>query len=1131
MTTANTKSFAVPPLRQALPIFVALVIAGLSGNYFKYELFFNIQFIFGSVFAMLALQILGLRLGILAAFIISSVTYQLWNHPYAIVIMTGEVVFVGLLVRRKNVRIVVADALYWICVGMPLVYLFYHGVMHLLVSTTTITMVKQSVNGIANTLAARLIFMSLYSHLNKKQFSLQEVVFNLLALSTLVTALFLVVSQSRSELTDTDHSIRGALGLANQRVTVNLSQWLQDHGDQVDYLARLASTESAQQIQQRLEQVRAADRDFLRVGLMNENATSVAFSPLIDELGQSNIGRNWSDRPFIPTLKRTLQPMLSEVVIGKVGRPKPLVIVLAPVVARGRYAGYIAGVLDLQRVNQLIALNASSQQLQGLLFTLVDKNGRIIVSNRDDLKGMDTFSRGAGELKQIAGGIFQWLPLSHKNVSISERWKSSFYVAESTIGNLAEWKLILEFPIAPVQKRLDEKYAAYLTEILAMLLIALVLAKMISQWVVASLEALKGITANIPDKLATNADIVWPKSTILETASLIDNFRETTWALALQMNEIRDINAVLEERVNERTRDLQESEVRFRSFFEKAKVVTLAIDPADGTLIDANEAAVSFYGWPRERLLAMKIFEINTLPLVEVSAMMELARSEKQSTFLYKHRLVDGAIRDVEVYSSPILISGKIVLYSIIHDITERKQMEESLRKSEALLKQTQQISRVGGWEYDVAGQRVTWTDEVYRIFDVDSDYNPNNIEQAISFFSGQDQTVMARSFKSAVEAGEAYDLELRLDSARGIKKWVRATGQAERAAGKIVRVFGHIMDITERKQAEIDREQYFKFFTTSADLMCIADPNGCFKKTNPACREMLGYDEDELIATPFIEFVYPDDRQATMDEMARQLQLSFSLDFENRYLCKDGSVRWLSWRATFNKDEGLTYATARDITEQKQVEEQIRQSLREKETLLKEVHHRVKNNMAVISSLLSLQARKIKDAPLRSMFEESQQRIKSISLVHEKLYRSNDLSRIDFGDYIRTITNELLSSYHKEGTEIATTITDEEVILDIDSAIPCGLIINELFTNALKHAFPQSRSGEVNISCTKKGDSYTLAIKDNGIGLPAGFDHTRTGTLGLQLVEALTGQLKGTLKFFSGVGTEIVITFSKKGE
>ncbi len=144
---------------------------------------------------------------------------------------------------------------------------------------------------------------------------------------------------------------------------------------------------------------------------------------------------------------------------------------------------------------------------------------------------------------------------------------------------------------------------------------------------------------------------------------------------------------------------------------------------------------------------------------------------------------------------------------------------------------------------------------------------------------------------------------------------------------GKVVGVFAAARDITERKLAEAEREQYFKLFQSSSDLMVIADPEGAFLKVNPACTDTLGYTESDLLAKPFMDFIHPDDKQSTIDEMARQLQRGFSLNFENRYICKDRSLRWLSWRASYNKAEGLTYATARDITEQKKAETILRES------------------------------------------------------------------------------------------------------------------------------------------------------------------------------------------------------------
>ncbi|MGD0282611.1 MAG: histidine kinase dimerization/phosphoacceptor domain -containing protein [Dissulfurispiraceae bacterium] len=222
----------------------------------------------------------------------------------------------------------------------------------------------------------------------------------------------------------------------------------------------------------------------------------------------------------------------------------------------------------------------------------------------------------------------------------------------------------------------------------------------------------------------------------------------------------------------------------------------------------------------------------------------------------------------------------------------------------------------------------------------------------------------------------------------------------------------------------------------------------------------------------------------------------------------------------------GANSALHTEISERKQAEEKLKRTLAEKETLLREIHHRVKNNMAVVSSLLSLEARKIKDATVKALFEESQQRVKAMALVHEKLYQTKDLSSINFEDYIRSIISEIISLYRIDTNAIFTVINIVDIELDLEAAVPCGLIINELLTNAFKHAFPDNRRGVLSVNFSKTDHAYTLAIKDNGVGLPEGFDYKEASTLGLQLVNVLTGQLNGTLQIRSDKGTEVVVTF-----
>jgi two-component sensor histidine kinase len=221
-----------------------------------------------------------------------------------------------------------------------------------------------------------------------------------------------------------------------------------------------------------------------------------------------------------------------------------------------------------------------------------------------------------------------------------------------------------------------------------------------------------------------------------------------------------------------------------------------------------------------------------------------------------------------------------------------------------------------------------------------------------------------------------------------------------------------------------------------------------------------------------------------------------------------------------------------RDVTDLKGDDEGIKASLKEKEVLLKEVYHRVKNNLQLASSLLNFQGEYIKDKEALEMFRESQNRIKSMALVHEKLYESKDLARVDFADYVRNLVNNLMWSYGSDMRAIRLKVNVPEVFLHPKAAVPCGLIINELVSNAVKHAFPSQPSepaAEIDIDFhSDNEDHYVLSVSDNGVGFPQGIDFRSTASLGLQLVVMLTEQLNGTVELDKNydTGTRFIIRF-----
>ena len=376
---------------------------------------------------------------------------------------------------------------------------------------------------------------------------------------------------------------------------------------------------------------------------------------------------------------------------------------------------------------------------------------------------------------------------------------------------------------------------------------------------------------------------------------------------------------------------------------------------------------------------------------------------------------------------------------------------------------------------------------------------------------------------------------------------------------GGRIGVGGYIRDISERKQAESQREaalealhemnEIFRLFLKHSPIyVFIKDENirpiylseNYEKMLGRPLGEILGKNMDDLFPSELSRTMIEDDKRLLREgksfEFIEELngRIYSTIKFPIIIM---GKAKYLA---------GFTI----DITERKQAEEQVQASLREKEVLLKEIHHRVKNNLQIVSGLLTLQAAQINDERLHRLIKESQSRIWTMTLIHQTLYQSDNLADIDMTDYICSLVGNLLSSHAQVAMPPTVSFDLVPVRLVIDKAIPLALIINELVTNALKHAFPDGRPGEIRIAlnecrdkaCPRMGTrlvptdnmgtarcapTYELTVADNGAGLPAGFDPKNQKSLGLQLVDMLTKQLGGSLAFESSGGASVHIIFS----
>lgn len=293
-----------------------------------------------------------------------------------------------------------------------------------------------------------------------------------------------------------------------------------------------------------------------------------------------------------------------------------------------------------------------------------------------------------------------------------------------------------------------------------------------------------------------------------------------------------------------------------------------------------------------------------------------------------------------------------------------------------------------------------------------------------------------------------------------------------------------------------------------------------------------LGFDikKDKMFVKVLEKLISEEDKKI----MYERFNLAFkgeSVRLEGPLRSSAGSTVWIETFINPIKKEGNVVeisCISTDITEKKQKNEELKNSLKEKEILLKEVHHRVKNNLQIISSILNLQTSFSNDEKVNEILRESQNRVKSMAYLHENLYQNKNFSYINFTDYLVNLSKNLVHSYYLTDSSADLVFDVEKVDLDLDKAIPCGLIVNELLTNAVKYAFPENQRGTIHVSVKQKDDTVTLRVADNGRGLPKHFDVNKTNTLGLQLVTTLTEQLDGTLEVRNSKGAEFVLTFKK---
>jgi len=613
-----------------------------------------------------------------------------------------------------------------------------------------------------------------------------------------------------------------------------------------------------------------------------------------------------------------------------------------------------------------------------------------------------------------------------------------------------------------------------------------------------------------------------------DRASITREIDNTHWALGLFTDITEQKNTEIA---------LRESEKRFKQFFENEPEYCYIIS-SDGKILDINTAALNVLGYKKEEILDKPV-----VPTLYASSSRKKAREILQKwkkTGKIRNEILEiktkkGDIRTILLSVDAVRdIDGKI-LYSVSvqRDITEQKKAEDKILESEERYRDLVEKAGVAILIDDKNGNFTYFNKEFLKLFGY---LKKEIMQKSISTLVHPEDKDRVMKYHQDRLTGKRISSRYEF---RGIKKdgsivFLEVDAVVLKQDGKAIGSRSYIWDITDRKLAQVaveESEEKFRSIAEYSPNMIFINREEQVAYVNRKCEEVMGYTRKEMLSQGFnFMILISPESQSFIKENFRKHSLGEDINpYEYNLLTKKGKKinALITTRIIQYQGENAILGIITDITERKKTEDQIKASLKEKEVLLKEIHHRVKNNMQIMSSLLRLQTRRIHDPLLNEKLERYHDRIKSMALIHERLYQSEDLGHINFADYTNDLISYLRLSYGSDHKNIIIGTEIKDIFLDVNVAIPCGLIINELVSNSLKHAFTGRDTGEVLIRfMSPEINKYTISVKDNGVGFPDDIDYKNPESLGLQLVNDLVKQIKGKLALDVKEGSTFTVTF-----
>ena len=640
--------------------------------------------------------------------------------------------------------------------------------------------------------------------------------------------------------------------------------------------------------------------------------------------------------------------------------------------------------------------------------------------------------------------------------------------------------------------------------------------------------------------------------------------------LANMLSQLSHSNIKLVQSLSERDtllEALRMNEEKYRNIVETANEGIHVID-AEHRNTYVNEKMAEMLGYSRKDLIGKSVRDFTD---DEGKAVFEMNMKKRRQGINESHEFryirKDGLPLWTQVNSKSLFdkdgkFAGSI---SMLTDITERKEAEaklkdtldnlensvkerteelekayKSLIESEQGLAEAQKMAHIGNWDWDLVTNKMYWSDEMYRIFRLTPLESGSSYDVILSRTHPDDREYVDNAVKRAYN-GEPFNIDHRIVLADGTERVVHAQGEVIFVEkNSPIRMRGTVQDITERKKTEEKIQALLNAVESSNDAIITESLECIITSWNKGAEQVFGYSAEEILGKN-ISILEPSDLKGEIKQFSEKIKNGKKIQrYETSRLKKDFTIISVSVTLSpiFDSSGKLIaiLAISRDVTERIKSEKAL---LKAEETRKKEIHHRIKNNLQVISSLLDLQAEKFNDTKVIEAFRESQSRVVSMALIHEELYKGEGTDTLNFSEYLKTLTENLFQTYSLSSKNIRLCMyLEENAFFNMDTAIPLGILINELVSNSLKHAFPGKDKGEIQIKLHReengeyekegcKSTNFTLIVSDNGVGIPENLGIEDLNSLGLQLVTSLVDQLDGEFELKRNNGTEFTMKFT----